>query len=257
MQRSLRVLAASLNQESLRIYLLAAFCLVGLHYFASTGTALRTLTELGLDGWSQSFRAWIFSGTDAALNQRLFWALASDVLYLLIPLLCLRYWSYRPLKAYGLNISREPGFWKLYGYALLVMLPLVTWMASTSAFQHLYPFYKPVLKEGWLLRWTVYELAYLSQFFALEFFFRGMLVHGLRPVLGIQAIPAMMLPYCMLHFGKPLPETIASIAAGLVLGLVSYRSRSIALGFLLHGSVALSMDTLVLWHKGYFTAGLF
>ena len=52
-------------------------------------------------------------------------------------------------------------------------------------------------------------------------------------------------------------HAIASIAAGLVLGLVSYRSRSIALGFLLHGSVALSMDTLVLWHKGYFTAGLF
>ena len=95
-------------------------------------------------------------------------------------------------------------------------------------------------------------MLYATQFLSLEFFFRGFMVHGLRRRIGSAAIPVMMVPYCMIHFEKPLPETLAAIIAGLVLGFMSLRTRSIILGAAIHVSVALSMDFTSLWRKGFF-----
>jgi membrane protease YdiL (CAAX protease family) len=61
----------------------------------------------------------------------------------------------------------------------------------------------------------------------------------------------MMLPYCMIHFTKPLPEACASIVAGLALGLMSLKTRSIWLGAALHITVALSMDLASLARQGF------
>ena len=86
----------------------------------------------------------------------------------------------------------------------------------------------------------------------LEFFFRGFLVWGLRRRFGAYAIVVMTIPYCMIHFGKPLPETLASIIAGLALGFMSLRTSSIVLGAAIHMTVALSMDFASMWQKGWF-----
>jgi membrane protease YdiL (CAAX protease family) len=56
----------------------------------------------------------------------------------------------------------------------------------------------------------------------------------------------------MIHFGKPLPETIGAIIAGLVLGTMAIRSKSIIPGVCVHFCIALGMDILSLWHQGYF-----
>ena len=60
----------------------------------------------------------------------------------------------------------------------------------------------------------------------------------------------MTVPYCMIHFGKPMPETIAAIVAGVVLGYMSLKSRNIWLGFLVHCGVALMMDIAALFRRG-------
>lgn len=62
----------------------------------------------------------------------------------------------------------------------------------------------------------------------------------------------MMIPYCMIHWNKPLAETLAAIVAGLVLGTLSLRSRSIWWGVAIHYWVALCMDVAALWQKGFF-----
>ena len=78
------------------------------------------------------------------------------------------------------------------------------------------------------------------------------MLHGLRHRLGPYAIPVMTVPYCMIHFAKPLPETCAAIVAGLALGFMSLKTRSILLGAAIHVSVALSMDLASLWRQGFF-----
>jgi membrane protease YdiL (CAAX protease family) len=60
----------------------------------------------------------------------------------------------------------------------------------------------------------------------------------------------MALPYCMIHYGKPYLEANGAIVAGVVLGSLAMRTRSIYAGFLVHITVALSMDFLALHHRG-------
>ena len=90
---------------------------------------------------------------------------------------------------------------------------------------------------------------YFAQFFALELFFRGLWLGALRPSLGSGAIFSMCVPYCMIHFGKPYLEVNGAIVAGIVLGSLSMRTKSIYAGFLVHVTVALSMDLLALSHR--------
>ena len=48
-------------------------------------------------------------------------------------------------------------------------------------------------------------MVYLSQFVALEMFFRGWWIHTTR-IFGTGAIFSMMVPYAITHFGKPYLE---------------------------------------------------
>jgi membrane protease YdiL (CAAX protease family) len=54
----------------------------------------------------------------------------------------------------------------------------------------------------------------------------------------------------MIHFGKPLPECLGSIIAGLVLGVLAMDTRSIWGGVTIHVAVAWGMDFAALSQKG-------
>jgi membrane protease YdiL (CAAX protease family) len=77
-------------------------------------------------------------------------------------------------------------------------------------------------------------------------FFRGFLLFGLYRRLGYYAIPVMVIPYTMIHFGKPVPETFAAIIAGFVLGYLALKSRSVLWGWAVHWGVAITMDLMVI-----------
>jgi len=179
------------------------------------------------------------------------WGAVVTVFYFFIPALCIKYLYGESLSKYGLNLRIESGFAKLFAVAIAIMIPVVYLMSLTGSFAAKYPFLKIYNGEPYigttLLAW---ELIYFVQFFGLEFFFRGFLVHSLKPALGIYSIFAMTVPYCMIHFGKPPAETLAAIGAGIFLGWLSYRNGNIWLGLLLHCTVAFSMDIMALYNKG-------
>src|SRR5260221_9354599 len=50
----------------------------------------------------------------------------------------------------------------------------------------------------------------------------------------------------MIHFGKPYLEAVGAIVAGIALGSLSMRTKSIYQGFLVHITVAALMDWLSL-----------
>ncbi len=135
----------------------------------------------------------------------------------------------------------------IYGLCLLFVVPAMLLVSRQPDFGTYYPFYKNSARS-WcdLLMW---EGMYFAQFFALEMFFRGLWLGALRSSLGSAAIFSMCVPYCMIHYGKPYLEANGAIVAGIVLGSLSMKTKSIYLGFLVHITVALSMDLLALWHR--------
>jgi uncharacterized protein len=181
----------------------------------------------------------------------IWWAFVSVLFYFVIPAIWVRSVQRRRLSEIGLAFKAEPDFIKLLAVCIVIMLPIVFLMSLTDGFSAKYPFLKiydgtPYLSSSLL----IWEIAYFAQFFGLEFFFRGFMVHSLKPSLGIYSIFAMMVPYTMIHFQKPMPEAFAAIIAGIFLGWISYRNGTIWLGLVLHCVVAFSMDILALYHKG-------
>jgi membrane protease YdiL (CAAX protease family) len=136
----------------------------------------------------------------------------------------------------------------IYLLFLVVVIPPFYIVSSSPEFYNYYPFYK-LCSRSWadLICW---EIMYGAQFFALEIFFRGFWLGGLRKTLGSGAIFAMVVPYCMIHYGKPYPETCGAVIAGIALGSLAMKTKSIYSGFFLHVTIALSMDWLALLQKG-------
>lgn len=145
---------------------------------------------------------------------------------------------------YGLQTAGFLGHAWIYGYFLLLVLPCVAAVSYTEEFSTYYPFYGDA-PRSWYDFWT-WEAMYAAQFFSLEFFFRGFWLKACKRMMGSGAIFAMVVPYCMIHFGKPFLETLGAILAGLALGTLALRTRSIWSGFLIHVSVAVSMDLAAL-----------
>jgi membrane protease YdiL (CAAX protease family) len=145
---------------------------------------------------------------------------------------------------------RVRGFFKhawIYGLFLAIVLPAMLLVSRLPDFGSYYPFYKTSSRSWYdFLSW---ETIYFAQFFGLEMFFRGFLLGALRRSFGSGAIFAMAVPYCMIHFGKPFLEADAAIIAGIALGSLSMKTKSIYQGFLVHITVASLMDWLALTHR--------
>ncbi len=164
--------------------------------------------------------------------------------YVLIPVVVIACLPGEKLSDYhigGRNFLRH--LW-IYAVMFVAFSPIVIIASMSDSFRDTYPFYRMANRShvdlwGW-------ESLYVIQFIALEFFFRGFLLQSLRRVIGANAIFVMVIPYCMIHYGKPMAETFGAIGAGLVLGTLAMRTRSIWGGVMIHVGVAISMDVLAL-----------
>ncbi len=240
-----------LDRKVVCICILSALLLTASYYFGHYRGLMRLLGDLGLDDVKNRLLQ-IFTSTAANPRGRLwqlhYWVGAHTILYFVIPALMIKLVFREKLVDYGLKFT---GWYKrlwVYIGAFAVVLPFVIMFRGTRSFQATYPFYRNA-GNSWadFLGW---ECAYILQFFALEFFFRGFLVHGLKHRFGFYSVFIMTVPYCMIHFRKPLPETLGAIIAGIFLGTLSLWTRSIWLGVLIHISVALSMDLAAMHYRG-------
>lgn len=173
--------------------------------------------------------------------------------FFLLPMLLIFALPGERLRDYGLQVKGMTEHLWIYGVLFAIVFAAVVVASYTPSFRFHYPF--PWARSApaggvpgaMLVSW---ELMYAAQFFALEFFFRGFMLHSLKRSMGAYAIFAMLVPYTMIHFGKPIPETLGAFAAGLVLGTLALATRSIWCGVFIHVSVAWSMDLLSLFQKG-------
>ncbi len=208
---------------------------------------LRFLGMNDLAGWWIQF---LEDSEDEHLHWLAAWSLGWTMAYFAIPALVVKLLLRERVRDYGVKLKGAlRGLW-IYGIMFAVMIPLILIVSRDAHFQETYPFYHRRASASLWPRFWIWEVLYGLQFVSLEFFFRGFLLHGVRHRFGVYSVFAMMVPYCMIHFGKPMPEAFASIIAGIALGVMSLKTRSIWLGAAIHITVALSMDFASLWRQG-------
>jgi len=225
--------------EAVVALLICALVLTFMEYFSIPPRA-----QAWMDG--EGF-AWHMPSLEAGL----YWSASCLIGYFLIPALAVKYVSKSTLKEHGFSFM---GFWshlKTYMFLYLLMTPLIYLASQQHEFRGVYPFV-PEAKESFT-KFLIWEAAYVLQFFCLEFFFRGYLVFTLRRHMSEWiAIAVMVVPYCMIHYHKPLPEAMGAVVAGMVLGWLSLRYRSWMGGAFLHSMVAISLDVLASSQSGLF-----
>ncbi len=225
-----------IDWRSIIVFLLFSCVVIAIKYFGKYPTFRQVFGD--------TFRTWPYPN----IYSHLYWSLFRVVSYLLIPALVIKMLFQERIRDYGFKIDRNPKILALYAALFLVVIPLVYIVSHNNAFLRTYPYYKQAANS-----WTeffLWESTYAMQFLALEFFFRGFVLFGFARRIGAYAIFLMSVPYTMIHFQKPLPETLGAIIAGVALGTLALRTRSIFGGVVIHIAVAWSMDIMALWQKG-------
>ena len=184
------------------------------------------------------------AGTYGELESFAWWSGWRFFGYVVLPLLAIAFMRGERVRDYFIGWRALHRHIWVYLGLFAAVLPAVFVAARLPSFQGTYPFYKLANRSAF--DFWVWEALYALQFLSLEFFFRGFMLKALAPKFGSGAIFVMMVPYCMIHYGKPLPETLGAIIAGAVLGTLALRTRSIWGGVLIHCGVALTMDLLSL-----------
>lgn len=176
-------------------------------------------------------------------NDIVYWPLR--LVTLIVILYVFRSIFHRGEPLYGLTLKKFR--YTPYLLMLLIMLPLIAAASTQPDFLATYPKLHNILplpdgaRPGWLYK-ILFELSYGSDFFSIEIFFRGFLVIGFVKWAGKDAILPMACFYCTIHFGKPLGECISSYFGGLLLGIVSYHTRSVYGGLMVHLGIAWMME---------------
>ncbi len=147
------------------------------------------------------------------------------VFYFILPVLSLILIFRRNPFFYGFQL----GNYKIWGAHLLVVCPVIAlFIYLNSRTVSVVQFYgSQALNLNFML-----EMA--AVLFAWEYICRGYFIFGLKDSLREGAIMVQMIPFVLLHVGKPEVETITCIASGLYFGYLAYRGNSFWPAFILH-----------------------
>jgi len=177
------------------------------------------------------------------LYQYVYWFSSEFFLYFVLLLLAVRFLHRARLRDFGLGAGDWRFGLKISLLFYAIMLPVLWIVSASPAFQEVYP-HARVVRGDWTL-FVIYELCFILYFIGWEFIWRGYVLFGLLRHTGAAvAVLVQMLPFVIMHFGKPLPETFGAIAAGIALGALSVRARSFWYAVLIHWSVMLTIDLI-------------
>jgi membrane protease YdiL (CAAX protease family) len=234
------------------VIMVACVCLLMVNYLKYSNILFETIRmvedwfDIKNQSWTRAFRHHPYR----ELLGYVWWGFWNVLCFLIIPMLTIKLVLKQPLKNYGWQVGSIKQHW--LGYVLLASpIMLFAFLVSfREDFANHYPFYN-LAHKSWL-DLILWECIYILQFIAVEFFFRGFLVNGLRIPFGSLSIAIMCLPYLMLHFPKLWLESFGAISFGIFLGILALRSKSIWGGVGVHVAIALMMDCMAMMQtKGF------
>jgi CAAX amino terminal protease family. len=127
---------------------------------------------------------------------------------------------------FGLNFG-SPRVW--LKYVLVTCLISAAVLYAASFVPSLQKYYK---QDNF--NFVHYFLVNCLSLCAIEYMFRGFLLFGLKDKFKEGSILIQMIPFVLLHLGKPELETISCLFTGILFGYIAYRGKSFWPAFIIH-----------------------
>lgn len=147
------------------------------------------------------------------------------------------------LRKNPLDFGLKLGKFKVWGFyvvvTFIVALPILYIASRIPVFTRYY-----TMPQFNVVKYIPETIVYLL---AWEFIFRGFLLFGLKEKLKESSILIQMVPFVIVHFGKPEIETISTILTGIYFGYIAYRGNSYWPAFIIHLFINIVFVVLVNW----------
>lgn len=167
-----------------------------------------------------------------------FW-ISSFIYFGIFPVLTILIFLRKNPLDFGLRLGNYK-LWLPYVLIFLaIAIPILYFSSDMSSVQGYYRSHRNFDLLKYALQMGVYMLGW-------EFLFRGFMLFGLKEKFKEGSIIIQMIPFVLLHFGKPEIETISTIFTGLLWGYICYRGKSFWPAYIMHMVINISNKGFVL-----------
>jgi uncharacterized protein len=174
------------------------------------------------------------------LIEYLYWFIGDFFSFFILPVLIIKFLLKEKIRDYGISLGDYRAGIKISLIFLGIMLTIIWFASALPQFSSAYPELKTTI-DSWNV-FFIFETGLFIYLVAWEFVWRGFMLFGLEEKFGYYAIFIQMIPFLILHDGKPVLEAFGAIIAGLALGVLAYRTRSIFYCVITHACVMFSID---------------
>jgi len=145
------------------------------------------------------------------------------------------------LRQNPLNFGLRPGSPRIWGFHVLVICLAAAIILYLFSFRtSLQNYYRA---DDFSL--AGYIMTSIISMSASEFLYRGFLLFGLKEKFKEGSILLQMVPFALLHIGKPELETLSTIFTGILFGYIAYRGKSYWPAFIIHLFINVFFVTLI------------
>jgi uncharacterized protein len=176
------------------------------------------------------------------LYEYIYWFVGDFLTLFILPVLIIKLLLKEKLTNYGVRVGDYKIGLKYSLVFLAIMIPIVWFVSANKDFINTYPQLSDV-KYSWSI-FILFEAGILLYMIAWEFIWRGFMLFGLEEKFGYYSVLIQMIPFLILHNGKPSPETFGAIIAGLALGILALKTRSVLYCIITHAGVMFSIDLI-------------
>jgi len=176
------------------------------------------------------------------LYEYLYWFIGDFFTLFIMSIIIIKFVLKDSLKDYGLQIGELKSGLIFSFVFLIVMITLIWFISATPSFSEKYPHLLST-RSSWE-EFLVYELGMMIYMIGWEFIWRGYMLFGLKERFGYYSVLIQMIPFVILHNGKPVVETFGAIAGGIALGILALRTNSIFYCVITHTGVMFAIDLI-------------
>ncbi len=163
--------------------------------------------------------------------------ISSAIYFVGLPILAIAFLLRKNPLDFGLRIGNIR-IWGIYVLVTcIVLVPILYFSSRLSAFQSYYK-----VENFSFIRYLFQNIVYLLGW---EYIFRGFLLFAFKDKLLEGSILLQMVPFVILHLGKPELETISTVITGIYFGYVCYRGNSYWPAFLIHLFINISFVAII------------